>query len=1019
MNSNTLNITIEVDDKGTPKIKILGKEMGVAAKKGDEGFKRTNKSLGDFNGTVSGTTKLVAGLATGFVALKLYQLVKETIALADSWTLLDNKLKLVTDSERELAVVQTELYELSLRSHAAYSTSVDLYSRFARATKSLGTSQSELLRITETLNKATLISGATQQETAASMQQLSQAFASGVLRGDEFRSVTEQSARVTQILADHLGVSIGKLREMAFDGQITADVMLEAFSGAAATIDAEFSEMQVSVSQAMTDLSTVWASVIHDANETSGATNDIATSVQGLADTIDNNREGIVGFFVTIVEGAGLAVKAVGFVGNAIEGVQMLAMAAKFGDSWQEEWAKINATGKEKLQNELTDLQTQLDAVGASYARGSLTAAGYTSESARLKQEILKTLIELDKLLGFQDAAGTSTDALTGSTDGLSGAINRATLSWQKLAQAQVAGQQVGATDMFMGLDDANERAEGIIKAQEKVTDASQILAAKQAEAYRDMYDDMAHSAEEDFTNRLGLLDKQKESYLKILVEENKDHKDALKNSLLIERWHAEQVEDLLDKRLLKTGDFFDGMRLGYEQLLDDQLTWAEAGKDVFLTFAEEGKDALKSNLFDVLKGDFDDLGQVWGALWDSMLAKLVDILVEMAASWAAAKVADMAAAYIFHEGTMDAGGDYKGQGMLAHDEIPAVLQQGEIVIPQTQSQRIRDSLNGDTSISGNAFDGIAAAVEGTIDSSENASMDGFGQGFVDSLGDKLGVAATRGSLSVASGISVKNTIDAMTSPVAVTSMVAASIQEALEEELGLDPNAQKAGAVVRGGTTAASVSFAGAMAGVVGAIAGFATTLGVDGLMDLANVRDMETLKDELEDNLGHFAGREAFKDFRKAVEQQAKDVANTIGNPKDQATAPGGPDSYGGGGYESANSDVGMNDDGSDMGLGDGVGTMAARYGGIFSGPDQGYPIELHGTEAVIPLKNGTVPVELRGADKKGEETVAIIAAINGLRADLRAGNYQIAKNTGQMSRTIKRWDSAGMPEERVVVQ
>ncbi len=648
MNSNTLNITIEVDDNGTPKIKKLGNEMDAASKKGEKGFKRTNKSLGDFNRTAGAAGKLIKGLAAAWVTVKLLQLAKQTLALADSWTLLDNKLKLVTQSERELASVQEGLYELSLRSHAAYEASVNLYSRFARATLSLGTSQSDLLRITETLNKASAISGATQMETAAAMQQLSQAFASGVLRGDEFRSVTEQASRVTQILSDHLGVSIGKLREMAFEGEITADVMLEAFSGAANTIDEEFSKMQVTVSQAMTDLSTVWGSVIHDANETIGATNDIATSIQELADTIDENREGIISLFVGIIDVSGKAVSAVGLVGNSIEGLHMLAMAAKFGDRWEEEWAKINATGTEKLQFELADLRFKLDAIGTSYANGSLSVAGYSKEKVRLQQEIFKTIIELDELLGFQDAVKTSTDDLKGSTTGLSGALDRATLSWQQLAQAQVAGQQVGATDMFMGQGAANERADDIIKAQEKVTDAAKILAAKQAEAYRDMYDDMEHSAEDDFTHRLGLLD---EMYLK--------YKVLKVDQLKLDAWYNAEVLDLEDERLLKTGDFFDGVKLYLQESEEDFKSWAERSYEVTVGLRDGMEATLGDWLSNVLLGKFDSMGDAWDSLWTGMLQTVVDTVAKMAVEFAV----DTAGSAFFHSGTLG----------LAVDEYRAV----------------------------------------------------------------------------------------------------------------------------------------------------------------------------------------------------------------------------------------------------------------------------------------------------------------------------------------------------------
>ena len=84
-------------------------------------------------------------------------LAKTVINMADDYTLLDNKLKLVTTSSDNLKAVQEGLYQQSLRSHSSYSSSVDLYARFAKATETMGTGQSELLRITETPNKAMVI----------------------------------------------------------------------------------------------------------------------------------------------------------------------------------------------------------------------------------------------------------------------------------------------------------------------------------------------------------------------------------------------------------------------------------------------------------------------------------------------------------------------------------------------------------------------------------------------------------------------------------------------------------------------------------------------------------------------------------------------------------------------------------------------------------------------------------------------------------------------------------------------
>ena len=142
-------------------------------------------------------------------------MVKQLMQIADTYTLMDNKLKLVTGSADQLKYVQDGLYQQSLRSFSSYESSVDLYSRFAKATETLGTSQGELLRITETLNKAMIISGATQEESKNAIIQLSQGMASGVLRGEEFNSIMENGSRIARMLADYLKVDIGQLREMA------------------------------------------------------------------------------------------------------------------------------------------------------------------------------------------------------------------------------------------------------------------------------------------------------------------------------------------------------------------------------------------------------------------------------------------------------------------------------------------------------------------------------------------------------------------------------------------------------------------------------------------------------------------------------------------------------------------------------------------------------------------------------------------------------------------------------------
>ena len=314
---------------------------------------------------------LAAATVTGMLA-------KTVLSIADDYTLLDNKLKLVTTSSENLKAVQEGLYQQSLRSHSSYSSSVDLYARFAKATETMGTSQSDLLRITETLNKAMVISGATQQEATNGIIQLSQGMASGVLRGEEFNSIMENGSRIAKMLADYLHTDVGGLRQMATEGKITSEIMVKAFAASAEKIDEEFSKMQPTIQQAMTDLKTVFGRLVSDSDRSAEGTKSIAGEIANLAQTIDQNRSGIVELFTQIISLAARATKAIGNIGQSHQGWAAVKSGRldffEFATMNAEElnaWLKKNNTEAARIQNlqeriakkarEITDLEFKRD----------------------------------------------------------------------------------------------------------------------------------------------------------------------------------------------------------------------------------------------------------------------------------------------------------------------------------------------------------------------------------------------------------------------------------------------------------------------------------------------------------------------------------------------------------------------------------------------------------------------------------------------------------------------------------
>ncbi len=381
--------------------------------------KSMDRVRGSFDGTIKSLLNFKTISAAAFIAG-----TAAVMKIADEYTLLDNKLKLVTKSSEDLQYVEQKLYEQSLRSHSSYSASVDLYSRFAKATETLGVSQDLLLQVTETLNKAMIISGATQEESKNAIIQLSQGMASGVLRGEEFNSIMENGSRVAKMLADYLKVDIGELRNMSKEGKITSAIMINAFTAATSTINAEFGKMQPTIAQAMTDLRTVFGKLVSDSNKGADGTKSVAEEITKLAKTIDDNRQGIIELFVQIISLASKAARAVGNIGQSIQGWAAVKAGrlsfldfARMNAEELAAWLKENNTEVKKLQGELDKVNRKIegltDPVSISLGYGSGNEIeNLVRERARLEEAIRKAQqAKPDRGNEFPEIKGKGLDA--------------------------------------------------------------------------------------------------------------------------------------------------------------------------------------------------------------------------------------------------------------------------------------------------------------------------------------------------------------------------------------------------------------------------------------------------------------------------------------------------------------------------------------------------------------------------------------------------------------------------------
>lgn len=203
---------------------------------------------------VDRTNAAMARMARMAAAVAAALSANEIIKQADAWANLQGRLSLVVNSQQQLLRTTEALFDLSQRTRSDLSETATLYTKIARSTADLNKTDAERLRLTETINKATIISGATSATAAAGLQQLGQALGSGVLRGEEFNSVMENTPRLAQALASGMGKTTAELRAMAEAGKLSTEVVLKALESQAGAIDAEFSRLPTTVGQAMTQI---------------------------------------------------------------------------------------------------------------------------------------------------------------------------------------------------------------------------------------------------------------------------------------------------------------------------------------------------------------------------------------------------------------------------------------------------------------------------------------------------------------------------------------------------------------------------------------------------------------------------------------------------------------------------------------------------------------------------------------------------------------------------------------------
>lgn len=210
----------------------------------ERGFDKTSRAIDT-------TERSMSSLSRVLVALTAALSVQQVAEYADAWATVNNKLSNSLRPSEQLADVTERVFNITQQTRSSLDATASLYARLERATRQYGTSAGDLAKLTTIINQGFVVSGATAQEAENAIIQLSQGLASGALRGEEFNSVNEQGNRLIVALADSMGVSIGQMRNMAAQGKLTTDVVVNGLLSQGSVIGAEFANTTTTISQAL------------------------------------------------------------------------------------------------------------------------------------------------------------------------------------------------------------------------------------------------------------------------------------------------------------------------------------------------------------------------------------------------------------------------------------------------------------------------------------------------------------------------------------------------------------------------------------------------------------------------------------------------------------------------------------------------------------------------------------------------------------------------------------------------
>ena len=392
-------------------------------------LKSGEKDLASFASTADKTSSVVATATKAIATMAAAFATSQIVKAADAYSMMNARVSRFTDSAESATAVMRSLTNYANAAGAEVGSAVAVFTSLSGALQDVGTSQTDILRLTETLNKLGVIGGSSVDEVSNALRQFAQSMAGGVVRAEEFNSIIENTPEIARAIGAGMNLSMSQLRAAMLNGQLTSEAVLNSLMSQTETVDAQFAKMPRTVSAAMQTMENEFAGFVGVLNNSTGATSTLAGGIDALSGALvtakDHTNE-----IITVAE-ALAAVYASRLVGSMV--ASKAAMTAFTAAMTLFNGASAVATVRtDSLGMSYTTMATRAT-VGATAIRGLNGAMAMLGGPAGV------VMLAVSAIYMWTSAADEARQKAIDYADG----VDTATASLRNMTSAQLAASQV------------------------------------------------------------------------------------------------------------------------------------------------------------------------------------------------------------------------------------------------------------------------------------------------------------------------------------------------------------------------------------------------------------------------------------------------------------------------------------------------------------------------------------------------------------------------------------------------